>query len=574
MKTSTRLALGFGLMIALLIVLTAISLAGFNTLGRSVDELGSSRVPKLIAGGKAIETLLQSARQMRNVLILDNETEIKSELADIHGNVQLTKDYLDVVERKLSGETEANLFKAISAARVEYAPHEAEFLKDAERGDYSTARDVMVQRLRGAQSKYIEAISNLIEYGAAESGAAARVSQTAHDRSRLGMTGFALLAILIGSAASILITRSLMARLGGEPAYAAKVAAAIAAGDLATEVAVAPGDDSSLLSNMKRMREDLAQAVGGIRISAESVSSASKEIASGNVELSSRTEEHASSLEQTSASMEELTATVKQNSENARQANLLAAGASDVASKGGKAMAEVVATMGSISQSSKKIMDIIGVIDSIAFQTNILALNAAVEAARAGEQGRGFAVVASEVRSLAQRSAAASKEVKDLIMKSVERIDGGTKLVEAAGATMEEIVLSAKRVTDIVSEIATSSLQQLAGIEQVGSAIVQMEHVVQQNAAVVEQTAAATENMAALAEDLNQAVARFTLDAESRRLALQASSEPGKLAAAVRGSPGGEESELAGGVVSPLRRVRGARDAPARLIGVEGAGKG
>jgi methyl-accepting chemotaxis protein len=282
---------------------------------------------------------------------------------------------------------------------------------------------------------------------------------------------------------------------------------------------------------MKRMREDLANAVAGIRLSAESVSAASKEIASGNAELSSRTEEQASSLEETSASMEELTSTVKQNTESARQANQLAIGASEVASRGSEAMREVMATMGDIADSAKKVVDIIGVIDGIAFQTNILALNAAVEAARAGEQGRGFAVVASEVRSLAQRSAEASKEIKALILRSVERVDGGTKLVQGAGKTMEEVVASSKRVTDIVSEIATASREQLAGIEQVGSAMAQMEHVVQQNAAVVEQTAAAAENMAALADDLNQAVARFTLDAESRRAVAQAPLALGKIAA-------------------------------------------
>jgi methyl-accepting chemotaxis protein len=522
MRTRTHLALGFGLVIALLVVLSVVNLMRINQLGATVEDLASSRAPRLVAGGKVIETLLQSARQMRDVLVLDDEAQVKREIAGIRRNSQLTKVFLDQIEKTLRDQSEIDVFRTISEARAQYLPHEEEFLKHAERGDYASAKDVMLQRVRGAQAQYIELISTFIENEAAGTSAQATASREARDKSRRIAIGFAVLAVLLGTGAAVLITRALMARLGGEPAYAAQVAGEIAAGNLATEVVVRPGDESSLLASMKRMREDLAEAVAGIRLSAESVSAASKEIASGNAELSSRTEQQASSLEETSASMEELTSTVKQNTESARQANQLAIGASEVASRGSEAMREVMATMGDISDSAKKVVDIIGVIDGIAFQTNILALNAAVEAARAGEQGRGFAVVASEVRSLAQRSAEASKEIKALILRSVERVDGGTKLVQGAGKTMEEVVASSKRVTDIVSEIATASREQLAGIEQVGSALAQMEHVVQQNAAVVEQTAAAAENMAALADDLNQAVARFTLDAESRRAVAQA----------------------------------------------------
>jgi methyl-accepting chemotaxis protein len=525
------LALGFGLVIALLVVLSVMNLMRINQLGATVEDLASSRAPRLVAGGKVIETLLQSARQMRDVLVLDDEAQVKREIAGIRRNSQLTKVFLDQIEKTLRDQSEIDVFRTISEARAQYLPHEEEFLKHAEQGDYASAKDVMLQRVRGAQAQYIELISTFIENEAAGTSAQATASREARDKSRRIAIGFAVLAVLLGSGAAVLITRALMARLGGEPAYAAQVAGEIAAGNLATEVVVRPGDESSLLASIKRMREDLADAVAGIRLSAESVSAASKEIASGNAELSSRTEEQASSLEETSASMEELTSTVKQNTESARQANQLAIGASEVASRGSEAMREVMATMGDIADSAKKVVDIIGVIDGIAFQTNILALNAAVEAARAGEQGRGFAVVASEVRSLAQRSAEASKEIKALILRSVERVDGGTKLVQGAGKTMEEVVASSKRVTDIVSEIATASREQLAGIEQVGSAMAQMEHVVQQNAAVVEQTAAAAENMAALADDLTQAVARFTLDTESRRVVAQTPLALGKIAA-------------------------------------------
>jgi methyl-accepting chemotaxis protein len=525
-NTFTRLAAGFGLLVALLIGLTVMGLARIESLGRSVDKLASVRVPMLIAAGKSIEALQQTARQMRNVLIFDDEAQIRGEIAGIQRNSELIQEYLEELGKTIEGDTERTLFRTITEARSAYAPHEQTFLKHAQRGDYATARDVMLAGVGNAQARYIDAISMLIEHGAAQSGKEAMASRSARDASRGMMIGFSLLAILLGTLAGVLITRELMKRLGGEPAYAAEVASAIAAGDLASAVATRAGDENSLLANMKRMREDLARAVASIRAGAESVRGASKEIALGNAELSSRTEEQASSLEQTSSSMEELTSTVKQNSENAKRASELASGASLVAGAGGKVMGELVETMSSISAASKKVVDIIGVIDGIAFQTNILALNAAVEAARAGEQGRGFAVVAQEVRTLAQRSAAAAREIKELIHSSVERVGTGAKLVEGAGRTMDEIVNSAQRVTDTVAEIAAASQQQLAGIEQVASAVSQMEQLVQQNAALVEESAAATENMAALAEDLNQAVARFKLDDASQRAAASAEHAP------------------------------------------------
>jgi len=282
-----------------------------------------------------------------------------------------------------------------------------------------------------------------------------------------------------------------------------------------------------LKNNANATVEKLTEIVGSIKESVESINVASKEIASGNTDLSQRTEEQASSLEETASSMEELTGTVKQNAENAKQANQLAAGASEVALKGGDVVRQVVTTMSGISESSKKIADIIGVIDGIAFQTNILALNAAVEAARAGEQGRGFAVVAAEVRALAQRVAAAAKEVKGLIQRSVDEVGAGTKLVEAAGQKMTEIVQSVRRVTDVMSEIAAASTEQLSGVEQVSRAVAQMDEVVQQNAALVAETAAATEKMAAQTDHLVEAVAHFKLNSTDE--GRQAQAEPPRI---------------------------------------------
>jgi methyl-accepting chemotaxis protein len=299
---------------------------------------------------------------------------------------------------------------------------------------------------------------------------------------------------------------------------AIRVSNKIAAGDLTGEIIIHSQDETgSLLKSLKEMNTGLAKIVGEVRSGADSIATATEQIAAGNTDLSQRTEEQASALEETASSMEELTSTVKQNADNAQQANQLAISASSVAVKGGDVITKVVDTMKSITDSSRKISDIIGVIDGIAFQTNILALNAAVEAARAGEQGRGFAVVATEVRSLAQRSAAAAKEIKTLIEDSVNKVQDGSRLVEEAGHTTQEIVTSIKRVTDIMAEISAASLEQSSGIEQVNTAITQMDDVTQQNAALVEQAAAAAESLEDQAAQLVQVVTRFTLE-ESAQL--------------------------------------------------------
>jgi methyl-accepting chemotaxis protein len=316
---------------------------------------------------------------------------------------------------------------------------------------------------------------------------------------------------IILSAVVMLIIRSIEKSIGGDPDYAKDIAESIAAGDLTQAVEVKQKDSSSMLLSMKTMQQRLAKTIGSVQQSSTEIATASSQIASGNLDLSSRTEQQAASLEETASSMEELTSTVKQNADNARQANQLAVSASEVAVKGGAVVSLVIDTMGSINASAKKIVDIISVIDGIAFQTNILALNAAVEAARAGEQGRGFAVVASEVRNLAQRSAGAAKEIKALIGHSVEKVDEGAKLVDQAGLTMQEIVESVKRVTDIIGEIMTASQEQTSGIEQINQAIIQMDDVTQQNASLVEEAAAAAESLKNQAANLAQVVSVFKL---------------------------------------------------------------
>lgn len=330
----------------------------------------------------------------------------------------------------------------------------------------------------------------------------------------LNRGSFFLAAVVTGLIVCILffLSRSLSGQLGGEPAYAAGIARTIADGDLTTEIDLKPRDESSLLHAMKRMQDQLRQTAFLMQQSAGFIAGASTQISSGNAELSQRTEAQASALEETASSMDELTGTVKQNAENARQANQLAASASSIAVKGGEVVGQVVHTMSSINDSSKKIVDIVSVINGIAFQTNILALNAAVEAARAGQQGRSFAVVASEVRTLAERTAAAAREIKDLIADSVGKVTAGTRLVAEAGKTMHEIVASVNQVTDIVAQISVASQAQSSGIEQVNQAMTQMEDATQKNATLAEQASAAARSLQEQAHNLTQAVAVFRLD--------------------------------------------------------------
>ena len=367
--------------------------------------------------------------------------------------------------------------------------------------------------MQGADAAYAgmaktvsQVVARIDENSTAAAAAAAKHAQ------RLNL-GLALAGLLLAGIA-VGLAHTMQRRLVGDICLASRAASEVAAGQLMHEVITTRSDEvGDLLRALGAMNLQLRNVVGDVRASASSISQASAEVAQGNMDLSTRTEQQASALEETAASMEQLNATVKQNADNAKQANQLAMGASTVAIKGGEVVGQVVQTMKGINDSSKKIADIISVIDSIAFQTNILALNAAVEAARAGEQGRGFAVVASEVRSLAGRSADAAKEIKALINASVERVAQGTAQVDQAGATMTEVVSSIKRVTDIMGEISAASSEQSAGVSQVGEAITQMDQVTQQNAALVEESAAAAESLKVQALQLVQAVAVFKLSA-------------------------------------------------------------
>jgi methyl-accepting chemotaxis protein len=401
--------------------------------------------------------------------------------------------------------------------------------------DVSAAVD---RDLRPLVEIYLKSLDKVVEHSHAllAQVQADTASVTATGQWALGLG--AVVSVALGMLLALLVTRSIT----GPIQQAAQSAEAISNGNLATDIQVQGKDEAArLLQALSVMQENLARIVGNVRQNSESVAIASAQIAQGNNDLSARTEQQASALEQTAASMEQLSSTVKQNADNAKQANQLALGASTVAIKGGEVVGQVVDTMKGINDSSKKIADIIGVIDGIAFQTNILALNAAVEAARAGEQGRGFAVVASEVRSLAGRSADAAKEIKSLVTASVERVGQGTALVDQAGATMQEIVTSIKRVTDIMGEISTASAEQSSGMAQVGEAVTQMDQATQQNAALVEQSAAAAESLKVQAQQLVGAVAIFKLSAgeaaQSAPKAVQAAAPAKSFPAADRRGP-------------------------------------
>ena len=516
MKVATRLGIGFGLVATLLVVVTGLGINRMAAMRERMDEvIKVNNVETKLAAVMDL-TITERALALRNLILLSEASEIQIEVTRIEAQnkkYEEAQTKLGVMFSSQSGTSpeEVTLLDKIRQQAALAAPFiaKATELGLAKKGE--DAYKVLRFEFRPVQKKWWELLRELSVIEEKQSEQSAAAADQAYTSARSMMLGFGALALLSSIAAALLITRGLVKQLGGEPDYAAEVAEKIASGDLSVAIRTRSGDSSSLMFAMKAMSDSLAGIVGQVHASTSTIATASHQIASGNLDLSSRTEQQASSLEETASSLEELTSTVKQNADNARQANVLALSASEVAIKGGAVVARVVDTMGAINASSIKIVDIIGVIDGIAFQTNILALNAAVEAARAGEQGRGFAVVASEVRNLAQRSAAAAKEIKTLIDDSVQQVDSGAKLVDQAGATMDEIVASVKRVTDIMGEITCASQEQTSGIEQINQAVIQMDNVTQQNAALVEEAAAAAASQQDQTADLAHVVSVFRL---------------------------------------------------------------
>ncbi len=511
MKVGMRLGLGFALVIFAGLVVAIFGRVQLGAVDAEVTTLVEDRMVKVEMINQVKENLNVTARAVRNIALMTDE---KSMLAEkqrvVDARAKNTELFKKLDESIKSNEGQAILKKIVEVRDSYAATIDKAMALGLENKDEET-RGVLITENRPLQAAYFKALEELIALQKNAMQDSAKQVQSIASSTGTLMLIIAGVASVLGGLIAWALTRSITRQLGGEPDYASNVAREIAAGNLAVDVRVGDGDNTSLLANMKAMRDSLAQVVSQVREGSEGVATASAQIASGNHDLSARTEQQASALEETAASMEELSATVKQNADSARQANQLALSASTTAVRGGEVVAQVVDTMKGINDSSKKISDIISVIDGIAFQTNILALNAAVEAARAGEQGRGFAVVATEVRSLAGRSADAAKEIKNLINASVERVEQGTVLVDQAGTTMTEVVSSIRRVTDLMGEISAASNEQSQGVSQVGEAVTQMDQVTQQNAALVEEMAAAASSLQSQAQDLVGTVAVFKL---------------------------------------------------------------
>jgi methyl-accepting chemotaxis protein len=538
LKVSTRLGLGFGVILVMLTIVIVLGIRYLGVLNSGTNDIVTDNYPKVLQAQNLMNLHNKIARSLRNGLLRRDEAASNKEFAI----VEETRQQAGVEAKKLDDMVQSAkgqaLFDAVDAAFPPYSQSLDEVMRLRREGNNDAAVDIMLTTTRDLQLAYMKRLEELIAHQSAAMEGARANAEATYDRSRNIMLALGLLALASGVGGAWLISRQILGQLGGEPDYVAGIAGRIAAGDLAVAIDLPRNDQHSLLFAIQAMRDSLADIVRQVRGGADNIVMAATEIASGNQDLSSRTEQQAGSLEETASSMEELTATVKQNSENARQANTMAQSASSIAQQGGAVVASVVTTMAGINASAKKIVDIISVIDGIAFQTNILALNAAVEAARAGEQGRGFAVVASEVRTLAHRSAAAAKEIKVLIDDSVSKVGTGTELVGEAGETMERIVVAVKSVTDIMGEISMASQEQEAGIAQINHAITEMDTVTQQNAALVEQAAAAAEAQQDQAQQLSQLVGVFKLDAQqppsgnARRPATQA--RPAAVAPALR----------------------------------------
>lgn len=510
MKIGARLGAGFALILVALCFLGATALYQASHIYSGTQEIAEDWLPSVELLGQ-IQTLAEDARRttLRSMIEIDPQRKLAQRAAheDTLRNIDaVLQSYAKVV----TSPEEQQLYDDIKKALTDSAAADRELLELSEAGTASVDKARALANGRSADlatgaRSLIEKDLKLNSDGAAHETANAAASY----RTAMWMTAIVIgTALFLGAVIAVVITRSITVPIRRSVAIAENVAA----GDLTSIIEISGADETSLLlAALSNMNERLKDVVGKVRTGSESIASGSSEIAAGNTDLSQRTEEQAASLEETAASMEQLTATVKQNTENARQGNTLAVSASDTAIKGGAVVERVVSTMQGIADSSEKVAQIISVIEGIAFQTNILALNAAVEAARAGEQGRGFAVVAGEVRTLAQRSANAAKEIKDLIGESVDRVTVGTRLVNEAGDTMKAVVASVKRVTDLMGEIAAASTEQQTGIEQVNQAVIQMDEVTQQNAALVEQASAAAQSMAVQSSSLREVVSVFKL---------------------------------------------------------------
>ena len=515
-RTKTQLVLGFAVLAAALVLIAALSL---RSLSQSNDRFSGYVGGAAEREGTAWEVRVAASRRaiaVRDLALVKTAAERDLELAAVASSQDLLTEELGALTEAVqkapdATDTDRELVGNIVKVEAIYSPIAAGIVKLLQDGKRDEAIERMNNECRPALTRLLKAVTEYIAYSRDQAKAGVESAGAAYAMQRNLLIAISGAALLIAAALAWVITRGLLRSLGAEPLDLCEAVQRVAAGDLSPVPGAERAPAGSVLASMGAMQAQLVGLIGQVCGSAERIATASAQIAQGNQDLSGRTEEQASSLEQTSASMEELGSTVKQNAESAKQANQLAQSSSAVAVKGGEVVGQVVDTMKGINESSKRIADIIAVIDGIAFQTNILALNAAVEAARAGEQGRGFAVVAGEVRILAQRSAEAAREIKGLITASVDRVGHGTALVDQAGATMGEVVASIRRVTDLVGEISVANAEQHSGVAQVAQAVSRMDRATQQNAALVEQSAAAAASLKVEADQLVQAVAVFKL---------------------------------------------------------------
>ncbi|MEX3790802.1 methyl-accepting chemotaxis protein [Paraburkholderia sp. BR14374] len=512
MKLGAKLIIAFVLVSTISAIVSAIGLRNMSQISANADKTYRQDLVGLNLIQQANADVLRVGTYLRNAILAPTPEQRTTSMGQAEKALASARDHLNQAEPLVYTEKGKATFTELDQGWQDYIQAFNEFkarINAAGPQDRDGLTDYLLGEYHHKGFRTLVLMGNLVVLKQGDAQKTAEANDAVYGEGRNLMFVLVAMSVLIGLGIGVWMVRSVTRQLGTEPATAAALARSVAAGDLNVRIDLRPGDTSSLMASLKAMCDALMRVVSDVRENAEGVAAASAQLAQGNQDLSSRTEQQAASLEETASSMEELTATVRHNTDNAKQAATLAGTASNVAQRGGEIVGRVVETMRDITASSTRMSEIIGAIEGIAFQTNILALNAAVEAARAGEQGRGFAVVAGEVRTLAQRSATAAKEIKELISASVGRVEAGSMLVEEAGGAIKEIVTSVKRVTDIVGEISSASSEQSSGIEQVNQAVNQMDQVTQQNAALVEEASAAAQNMAQQAESLRDAVSFF-----------------------------------------------------------------